>query len=124
MPEVRKAMHAKRMKKLAKVLEELEPPDLLGDGEEVRGGLGLHCDALLDYAAERKIGVALFRDLYPLPLDSWVERLNSAKEVVAVELNYSGQFANYLASKGVRIDRRVLKWWGEPFSIDELGEWL
>jgi 2-oxoglutarate ferredoxin oxidoreductase subunit alpha len=43
---------------------------------------------------------------------------------VAVELNYSGQFANYLASKGVRIDGRVLKWWGEPFSLDELEEWL
>jgi 2-oxoglutarate ferredoxin oxidoreductase subunit alpha len=124
MPEVRKAMHAKRMKKLAKVLEELEPPDLLGDGERYVVAWGSTAMPLLDYAAERKIGVALFRDLYPLPLDSWVERLNSAKEVVAVELNYSGQFANYLASKGVRIDRRVLKWWGEPFSIDELGEWL
>jgi 2-oxoglutarate ferredoxin oxidoreductase subunit alpha len=124
MPEVRKAMHAKRMKKLAKVLEELEPPDLLGDGERYVVAWGSTAMPLLDYAAERKIGVALFRDLYPLPLDSWVERLNSAKEVVAVELNYSGQFANYLASKGVRIDRRVLKWWGEPFSLDELEEWL
>jgi 2-oxoglutarate ferredoxin oxidoreductase subunit alpha len=112
------------MKKLAKVLEELEPPDLLGDGERYVVAWGSTAMPLLDYAAERKIGVALFRDLYPLPLDSWVERLNSAKEVVAVELNYSGQFANYLASKGVRIDRKVLKWWGEPFSIDELGEWL
>jgi 2-oxoglutarate ferredoxin oxidoreductase subunit alpha len=116
MPEVRKAMHAKRMK-LAKVLEELEPPDLLGDGGEVCGGLGFHGDA-----AERKIGLALFRDLYPLPLGSWIERLNSAKEVIAVELNYSGQLAWPL--RGVRIDRRVLKWWGEPFSLDELEELL
>jgi 2-oxoglutarate ferredoxin oxidoreductase subunit alpha len=73
---------------------------------------------LLDYTAEKKIGLALFKDLYPVPRYSWIERLNSAKEVVAVELNYSGQFANYLASKGVRIDRSVLKWRGEPFSID------
>ncbi len=124
MPEVRKAMHAKRMKKLAKVLEELEPPDLLGDGERYVVAWGSTAMPLLDYAAEKKIGLALFRDLYPLPLGSWIERLNSAKEVVAVELNYSGQFANYLVSKGVRIDRRVLKWWGEPFSIDELEEWL
>jgi 2-oxoglutarate ferredoxin oxidoreductase subunit alpha len=109
---------------LAKVLEELEPPDLLGDGERYVVAWGSTAMPLLDYAAEKKIGLALFRDLYPLPLDSWVERLNSAKEVVAVELNYSGQFANYLASKGVRIDRRVLKWWGEPFSLDELEEWL
>jgi 2-oxoglutarate ferredoxin oxidoreductase subunit alpha len=123
-PEVRKAMHAKRMKKLAKVLEELEPPDLLGDGERYVVAWGSIAMPLLDYAAEKKIGLALFRDLYPLPLDSWIERLNSAKEVVAVELNYSGQFANYLASKGVRIDRHVLKWWGEPFSLDELEEWL
>ena len=124
MPEIRKAMHAKRMKKLAKVLEEMEPPELLGDGERYVVAWGSTAMPLLDYAAERKIGLALFRDLHPLPLDTWAERLNSAKEVVAVELNYLGQFANYLASKGVRIDRKVLKWWGEPFSIDELEEWL
>ncbi len=124
MPDVRKAMHAKRMRKLAKVLEEMEPPYLLGDGDRYVVAWGSTAMPLLDYAAERKIGLALFRDLHPLPLDSWVERLNSAKEVVAVELNYLGQFANYLASKGVRIDRKVLKWWGEPFSIDELEEWL
>jgi len=124
MPEIRKAMHAKRMRKLAKVLEEVDPPDLLGDGERYVVAWGSTAMPLLDYTAERKIGLALFRDLHPLPLDTWVERLSSAKEVVAVELNYSGQFASYLASKGVRIDRRVLKWWGEPFSIDELEEWL
>ena len=124
MPEIRKAMHAKRMRKLAKVLEEVEPPDLLGDGERYVVAWGSTAMPLLDYTAERKIGLALFRDLHPLPLDSWVERLSSAKEVVAVELNYSGQFASYLVSKGVRMDRKVLKWWGEPFSVDELEEWL
>jgi Pyruvate:ferredoxin oxidoreductase and related 2-oxoacid:ferredoxin oxidoreductases, alpha subunit len=124
MPDTRKAMYAKRMRKLNKVLEEMESPELLGDGERYVAAWGSTAMPLLDYASGKKIGLALFRDLYPLPLDSWVERLNSAKEVTVVELNYTGQFANYLASKGVKVDRRVLKWWGEPFSIDELEEWL
>ena len=93
------------------------------NAERRKGGIP-EAMPLLDYAKGRKVGLALFRDLYPLSVDGWAQRLNEAKEVVAVELNYRGQFAEYLASKGVKVTRRVLKWWGEPFSIDELGEWL
>ena len=123
-PEVRKAMHEKRMRKLVKIAEEMEPPLLQGDGGVVAVAWGSTSMPLLDYAEEAGVGLALFRDLYPLPLDSWVERLNSAKEVVAVEVNYRGQFADYLSARGVKVSRRVLKWWGEPFSVDELREWL
>lgn len=62
---------------------------------------------LLDYALERDVGLALFSDVYPLPLGAWVEKLNSAKRVAVFEINYMGQFANYLKSKGVRVDESV-----------------
>ncbi|ABO07988.1 2-oxoacid:acceptor oxidoreductase subunit alpha [Pyrobaculum calidifontis] len=122
-PAIRKAMHQKRMVKLTKIVEEMEPP-MIQEGDVVALAWGSTAMPLLDYAKGRKVGLALFRDLYPLSVDGWAQRLNEAKEVVAVELNYRGQFAEYLASKGVKVTRRVLKWWGEPFSIDELGEWL
>ncbi|AAL63563.1 2-oxoacid ferredoxin oxidoreductase alpha subunit [Pyrobaculum aerophilum str. IM2] len=124
LPEVRRAMHDKRMRKLAKIAEEMEPPLIKSDGDIYAVGWGSTSMPLLDYSAERGIGLALFRDLYPMRLDSWAERLNSAKEVVVVEVNYRGQFADYLSSKGVKVTRRVLKWWGEPFSVDELREWI
>lgn len=123
-PELRKAMHLKRMKKLDKVAEEMEPPYLTDGADVVAVAWGSTSMPLLDYAKEAEVGLALFRDIYPLKVDGWAQRLNAAKEVVVVEVNYRGQFAEYLSSRGVKVTRRVLKWWGEPFSVDELREWL
>ncbi len=116
-PEVRKAMHQKRMKKLTQLAEEMEPP-LVREGEVIAVAWGSTSMPLMDCG---KVGLALFRDIYPLPK---VNLPTGAREVVVVEVNYSGQFAEYLTSRGVRVDRRVLKWWGEPFSVDELRELL
>jgi 2-oxoglutarate ferredoxin oxidoreductase subunit alpha len=101
-PEVRRAVHEKRMRKLVKIAEGMEPPLLRGDGGVVAVAWGSTSMPLLDYVEEAGVGLALFRDLYPLPRDSWVERLNSANEVVAVEVNYRGQFADYLSARGSR----------------------
>ncbi|ABP50814.1 2-oxoacid:acceptor oxidoreductase subunit alpha [Pyrobaculum arsenaticum] len=122
-PEIRKAMHRKRMVKLEKIAEEMDPPDLRGGGEVVAVAWGSTSMPLMDIGGNG-VGLALFRDIYPLPDGGWKAALNGAKEVVVVEVNYRGQFADYLASKGVKVSRKVLKWWGEPFSIDELAEWL
>lgn len=122
-PEIRKAMHRKRMVKLEKIVEEMDPPDVRGGGEVVVAAWGSTSMPLMDVGTNGK-ALALFRDIYPLPDGEWKGALNGAKEVVVVEANYRGQFAEYLASKGVKVSRKVLKWWGEPFSIDELAEWL
>ncbi|MFN7105919.1 MAG: 2-oxoacid:acceptor oxidoreductase subunit alpha [Pyrobaculum sp.] len=121
LPEVRKVMHAKRMRKLEKVAEEMEPP-LISEGEVLAVAWGSTSMPLLDY--RNGVGIALFRDIYPLPGGGWVETFNKSKEVVVVEMNYSGQFAEYLTSRGIKVSRKVSKWWGEPLSVDELGEWL
>ncbi|MEM1888333.1 MAG: 2-oxoacid:acceptor oxidoreductase subunit alpha [Pyrobaculum sp.] len=123
-PEIRRQMHSKRLKKLEKVVEELAPPFLKDGADAYAVAWGSTAMPLLDYALERDVGLALFSDVYPLPLGAWVEKLNSAKRVAVFEINYMGQFANYLKSKGVRVDESVKKWWGEPFSVDELSEWL
>lgn len=123
-PEIRRLMHAKRMKKLEKILEEVEPPYIKDGGDVYAVAWGSSSMPLLDYSNVADVGVALFRDIYPLAPDAWREKLNSAKRVVVFELNYTGQFSRYLSSMGVRVDKRVLKWWGEPFSLDEIREWL
>ncbi|MER3601859.1 MAG: 2-oxoglutarate ferredoxin oxidoreductase subunit alpha [Nitrososphaerota archaeon] len=65
------------------------------------------------------------RLLNPLPSDFFANLLSKAKLKVAVEMNYSGQFASYLREKtGVAMDRLVVKYNGRPISSEELAEAL
>jgi 2-oxoglutarate ferredoxin oxidoreductase subunit alpha len=55
-----------------------------------------------------------FTDIWPVPQD--VEKL-LVGETIAVENNYSGQFADLLRmATGHTVSRRILKWDGRPLS--------
>ena len=57
----------------------------------------------------------------PFPTEAVERILRSAKRLVLVEENYSGQLGALIAEKtGVRIADRVLKFDGRPFSEDEM----
>ena len=60
--------------------------------------------------------------LYPLPV-SVAGYLQRAEEVIAIEGNQTGQFADLLQKEtGVAIRNRILKYNGMPFSVEELVE--
>ncbi len=124
LPEIRKAMHDKRMRKLAKVVEEMEGPAVFGSGEIALVTWGSTAMPLLDLASlERDVEVIAFRDIYPLNKEAALRALDGAKALIDVELNYEGQLALYLKRElGVELKMKILKWWGEPFSLDELSE--
>jgi 2-oxoglutarate ferredoxin oxidoreductase subunit alpha len=57
----------------------------------------------------------------PFPVDDVAAVLAKAKQLVLVEENYSGQLgANVREHTGVKIEQRILKFDGRPFSEDEL----
>ena len=61
-----------------------------------------------------------FEQVYPLPL-GLEERLAKAEKIVVIENNATGQFANLLQmTYGIKLPKRILKYNGEPFFIDEL----
>ncbi len=61
------------------------------------------------------------RLMRPFPTEAVERILRSAKRLVLVEENYSGQLGALIAEKtGVRIADRVLKFDGRPFSEDEM----
>ena len=124
LPEVRKAMHDKRMRKMAKVVEEMEGPAVFGSGEITLVTWGSTAMPVLDLLSQRRdLGAVVFRDIYPLNKEPAAKALDGGKALVDVELNREGQLAIYLKRElGVEFKRKVLKWWGEPFSVDELSE--
>jgi 2-oxoglutarate ferredoxin oxidoreductase subunit alpha len=57
----------------------------------------------------------------PFPVDDIAAALAKAKQLVLVEENYSGQLGSLIREQtGVKIDQRILKYDGRPFSEDEL----
>jgi len=62
-----------------------------------------------------------FTDLFPLPVEAVLEVLNSCKEIVAVENNYSSQMARLIrAETGYFIKRSVNRYDGEPFTGEDI----
>jgi 2-oxoglutarate ferredoxin oxidoreductase subunit alpha len=69
---------------------------------------------------DEKISLLHFSWIYPLPV-SLIEYLGSASSVIIVENNSSAQFAQLIKlSTGFSIDKKILKYNGHPFSVEEV----
>jgi 2-oxoglutarate ferredoxin oxidoreductase subunit alpha len=122
-PHKRQAMHEKRMRKMAGVLEQLAPPSRFGpaDAEVTLIGWGstrgVIREAMEQLAAE---GIAAnnlqVTWLVPLHAAAIAAVVAQAKRTIIVENNYSGQFARYLRSEtSIVADGHIRKYDGEPF---------
>ncbi|MFB6490909.1 MAG: 2-oxoacid:acceptor oxidoreductase subunit alpha [Thermoproteus sp. AZ2] len=124
-PELRKAMHEKRLRKLKAIEEDMAAPVVAGSAGTSMALLAWGSTAMpiLDLLSVRRdLSAVIFRDIYPLNKEAAAKALGGVK-LIDVEVNHEGQLALYLKRElGVDVDRKVLKWWGEPFSVDELME--
>lgn len=127
--EVRIAMHEKRWKKMDGIREEAFLPTEIGDVK--------HADTLLvswgsnrgvveealEILGQEDIAALHFHQVYPLPEKT--KKLFSKKKIVVLENNFSGQFADLLIREyGVKIAANILKYDGDPFSVEEVIEKL
>jgi 2-oxoglutarate ferredoxin oxidoreductase subunit alpha len=129
-PEIRKSMMRKRMEKLEGMRRESEPPEchpasddadlvLLGWGS-VGGPLREAVDLLR--ADGIRAQMLHFCDVFPLRREGFPPWMGDRTRVVAVENNYTGQFADLLLREtGIRVADRILKYDGRPFSADEIA---
>jgi len=71
-----------------------------------------------------KLGLKVIQPLYLEPLPDWQikKELAGAKMVIDVEVNATAQLATLLKQYGVEVDKKVLKYDGRPFAVDELEE--
>jgi 2-oxoglutarate/2-oxoacid ferredoxin oxidoreductase subunit alpha len=129
--EMRVAMMNKRMNKL-KVLQKAMPQEqqyfLHGPKEADLTVLawgstkGTILDALRDLEAQgKKVNFLQCRLMRPFPAEAVGAILRSAKRIVSIEENYTGQLAQLVQEQtGVMIDQRINKFDGRPFSEDEV----
>jgi 2-oxoglutarate ferredoxin oxidoreductase subunit alpha len=129
--EMRMAMMEKRMGKLALLLAAIPaeqrcklwgPADadltVVGWGSTK----GTIQDAMAVLAEQGKtVNYLQVRLMKPFPVDDVAAVLAKAKKLVLVEENYSGQLGSLIREQtGVKIEQRILKFDGRPFSEDEL----
>jgi 2-oxoglutarate ferredoxin oxidoreductase subunit alpha len=74
----------------------------------------------LSIVNDPKTAFVHFPQVYPLP-KSTAEILAQAKEIIDIEQNETGQFADLIKLEtGIDIKKRVLKYNGMPFSVEEI----
>ena len=124
---VRVAQQDKRMRKLSDY-EDIEP-ELIGPKEYKTLVVGWGSTyGVLREAADRlgDHGLAClhYKQVYPLP-DISREMLEKAEKLILLEQNYSGQFGNLIKKEwGIEFDRKILKYDGMQFSLEEVEEEL
>jgi 2-oxoglutarate ferredoxin oxidoreductase subunit alpha len=130
---VRNAMVEKRLRKGCGLRAEALPPEFSGEASPdlLLVNWGTTRGAVLEAAAElrakgARVGCLHFGQVWPLQAETFLPQLASAKEVVCVEGNATGQFADLLAKvSGFRSAKLVLRYDGLPFTatyiLDKLG---
>ena len=122
-PHKRRQMVEKRARKIANIVEKIEPPKLNGpaDADVTLIGwgstYGVIKEAIEQLASKGVTANHLsIRWIVPFHAEAVINIVNDAKRTIIVENNYSGQFHRYLRSEtGLAIDGHIRKYDGEPF---------
>ena len=129
--EVRIKMMDKRMKKIEKLREELLEPEFLGtqNYEILIIGWGstygpiAEAINLLNEKSEKKYAALVFGDVFPLPQKLLKEKTAKASQVINVEQNATGQFAEFIREQtGIICSKSILKYDGRQISGEEIAE--
>jgi 2-oxoglutarate ferredoxin oxidoreductase subunit alpha len=123
---VRIAMNGKRLGKLPLILEDYQDAQLFGNPnyKKLFIGFGTTYGVLKEYVetSSKNDAFLYIRQVYPLH-DKLKEIIDRADKRIVVENNATGQLAALLkAELSVKIDHQILKYNGEPFSIEEIEE--
>ncbi|MBI5143775.1 MAG: 2-oxoacid:acceptor oxidoreductase subunit alpha [Candidatus Omnitrophica bacterium] len=122
-------MHDKRLRKEIYVSEELEHYETV----KVHGKRDA-ATALLCWGSNKGVSVEVAEilglkviqpiALSPFPIKQFKDALRGVKKLIAVENNATGQLVRLVSSFGLKVDKKILKYDGRPFTLDELQEAL
>jgi 2-oxoglutarate ferredoxin oxidoreductase subunit alpha len=128
--DMRRRMHEKRMRKLETAWKDMEPPELWGPADADLTVVSWGSSQGPVREAVTRINAANgdaansleFRDLWPLPWEEVAARLEACTATLMVEANISGQMEALIRSQtGFKMDHRLRKYDGEPFSPREIA---
>lgn len=128
--DLRIQMVEKRMKKMKSIKRESILPEYFGkaNAEVLLIGWGSTCNIIKEALNEinnPNIAFLYFKQVYPLSKDVllYFKNAKSFKKVICIENNFTGQFANLLKQElDITVDKKILKYNGLPFSVEELVE--
>ena len=127
--QIRNRLHAKRLKKLDVMrAEDMQPPTLTGpeDADLTLMGWGSTYDVIEEACQYFKreglrVNHLHFTDLFPLPVEKVLEVMNSCKEIIGIENNFTGQMSRLIRMEtGYHIKRSVSRYDGEPFTGEDI----
>jgi 2-oxoglutarate ferredoxin oxidoreductase subunit alpha len=129
--EVRTRMMDKRMKKLEGLNHELLEPDFIGSDcfDTLLLGWGStwgpieEAVKLLNEDQQGRYAALIFGDVYPLPQKLLKEKAATAKRIINVEQNATGQLAGLIREEtGIACTAKILKYDGRQISGEEIAE--
>lgn len=126
--QVRIQQMDKRMKKLNYLMEELEEPVYYGDENpenlivawgSLEGPVREAVERLRD--ENSSVGALVFGDIYPLPQQNLEKYSKNAKNIINIEMNYTGQLAKLIRQEtGIYCNKSILKYDGRQMSPSEI----
>jgi len=128
--ELRTQMMHRRMGKLKLLKKDLQEPDYFGpnSAEIVLVGWGSMYGPLKDAVEHlnnhgHSVGALVFGDLFPLPEKKLRSYATTAKKLVNVEMNYTGQLARLIRMEtGIEMNHSILKFDGRQLNFREIAE--
>ncbi|HOK79743.1 MAG TPA: 2-oxoacid:acceptor oxidoreductase subunit alpha [bacterium] len=129
-PVITAKMQNKRIKKikfLKKELEELcQCVNVYGkvDSEIAILCWGSNTPVCVEVCEELGLKVIQPVVLYPFPEKQFAKAMAGVKNLISVECNATGQLATFIQQFGYSVNRKILKYDGRPFSVDELENHL
>lgn len=125
--DVRNQMVEKRLKRFDLLKKAAIPPSYFGSPKAdillVAWGSTLPMvQEALEKLQNPSIGLLHFSQVYPLP-ENISSYFSHAKKIIVIENSENGQFADLLKLEAdVKIDHKILKYNGLPFSVEELTD--
>ncbi|PNR94252.1 2-oxoacid:acceptor oxidoreductase subunit alpha [Petrotoga sp. HWHPT.55.6.3] len=123
--DIRIKMVEKRLKKFDALKEDFITPEFYGNDNYkyliVCWGSNYNVvKEAIENIDNKDLAMLHFSQVYPIP-ENAVEFLENAEKIIDVENNATGQFAKLIrAETGIKIDSKILKFNGMPFSVEEL----
>ncbi len=116
-----KYMFEKRAKKVSGMVADINPPNV----DHPDSSLLLLCWGSTAGAVKEAVevlredgidaGSVHFVDIFPFPAETVQKILRNAKDIIVIEQNISGQFADYLRQQTGIVSKKVVKYDGRPF---------
>ena len=125
--DVRTNMVNKRLKKLELVSQEVIPPELIGnqDYKTLVVAWGSNYSVIneaMDKIGRDDLAFLHFKQVYPIH-PSTADYLKKAEKIIIIENNATSQFADLIKLQtGISIDRKILKYNGMPFFVEEIEQ--